>query len=167
MHFKINHAFILWSYHLLMTTAQDAGTSQIDNPCQPGGRPILYAKEYGTDSCPPKYTLNPDGTCPMNTADDCEVYCEIRQRFFYDQEQPVNNGYCHGPLTCTVTTAQTRTWTKSGTGNIGVSLLKVLNIGITGGLSFAEANMVLTSTSINLNDTSCGYFTFLPQLHES
>lgn len=139
------------------------------NPCEPGGTPILY-NSYGTDQCPAKNgPVQADGSCPMTPygGQDCQAYCEVRQSFFYDEEVPVvNNPYCHGPLTCTVTTSQSWTWTYSGTVVGGIDF-DVLNIGVTGGLSYASAQTQLQSTSIDLNSTSCGYFTFLPILHES
>lgn len=106
------------------------------NPCQLGGTPILY-KEYLADQFPPTITMNPGGscpTCPDFASSSCLGYCEDRQTFTYDKEQPViDNPYCHGPMTCTVSTSQAFTYTYQGDGSISVTVVKALTVGITGG----------------------------------
>ncbi len=140
------------------------------NPCQPGGTPILY-QFYYANLCPPSITMNADGSCPVSedfASFSCVGYCEVRQYFFYDQEQPViDNPYCHGPLTCTVSMSQAFTYTYQSGGSISLKILDALTLGITGGLNYASAKTQLQSTSINLPAGQCGYFTFLPELHTS
>ncbi|KAL8685531.1 MAG: hypothetical protein Q9224_005779, partial [Gallowayella concinna] len=142
------------------------------NPCERGGTPVLY-QDYGPDVCPGKYQLNPDGkTCPMNLEDDCEVFCQTSDRFFYDQEQPAwlhgqGGSHCYGPMTCTITDSKTWTWTFTGSGTVGVTIAKIMNIGATGGFSYATANMLLSSDAVTLKDNECGYFTFLPLLEKT
>ncbi len=135
------------------------------NPCEPGGTPILYQDYYG-DMCPPKNSMNSDGSCPTPADQNCVAYCEVRQSFSYDQEKPVvNNPYCHGPLTCTVTDSKTFTYTYSG--SVNAAWTKAFTLGVTGGFSYASATTNLQSTSVNLKAGECGYFTFLPELHNS
>ena len=134
------------------------------NPCEAGGTPILY-KDYGSDACPPKNTMDGQGECPYGSANDCIAYCEVRQTFTYDVEQPLDNSYCHGPETCTVGSNKATTYTYSG--NINLKWLDALGIGITGGYSSATATTDVRSTSVKLDEGSCGYFTFLPILHAS
>ena len=140
------------------------------NPCEPGGTPILY-QEYHRNLCPPRIVMNADGSCPMSVdfaSSTCIGYCEVRQYFFYDQEQPVtDNPYCHGPLTCTVSTSQAFTYRFQSGGSISLKLANALTAGITGGLNYESATTQLQSTSITLPAGSCGYFTFLPELRTS
>lgn len=155
----------------LTTSSPLSNLSPRTNPCSPGGTPILY-QPYWTDQCPPKNSLLPGGSCPVGFSAfsaSCVSYCEIQQRFTYDEEKPVvNNPYCHGPLTCTVSTSQAFTYTLSVTGKIiDVDWTKALSSGITGGLSYASATTQLQSTSVNLAEGQCGYFTFLPELRTS
>lgn len=141
-------------------------------PCDRDGTPILY-QDYGVDKCPGKYQLNPDGrTCPMNLEDDCEVFCQTNVRFFYDQEQPAwlhgqGGSHCYGPMTCLISSSQTWTWTYSGSGTVTGTIAKVIQIGGTGGLSYASATTLLSQNSVTLKDNECGYFTFLPLLQET
>lgn len=138
---------------------------QASNPCQPGGNPILYAKQYGTDICPPALTLNSDGSCPT-TFYDCVSYCEIRQNFYYAQEVPLDQPYCHGPLTCSISSSKATSYTF--TGSIAApNWLKALGIGITGGYSTGTTTTDVRTTSVNLQQGQCGYFTFLPIMHDS
>lgn len=140
------------------------------DPCSPGGTPILY-QNYSTVQCPPAYVLLADGSCPVNfngLGTSCISYCEVWQYFTYDEEKPVvNNPYCYGPLTCTVTTSKAFTYTYNVGISISVGLSQALTAGITGGLSYASATTQLQSTSVNLAEGQCGYFTFLPILHTS
>jgi hypothetical protein len=133
-------------------------------PCSPGGTPILY-KEYHADLCPPTNSMDSDGLCPATFANYCKAYCEVRTTFTYGVEQPLDNPYCHGPLTCSVGTnkATTYTWT----GSVNPSWLDALGLGITGGYSSATMTTDVRSTSVNLGDGQCGYFSFLPILHDS
>ena len=86
--------------------------------------------------------------------------------FTYDQEKPVvNNPYCHGPLTCTISESKAFTYTYTGTFNLAWT--KAFTAGVTGGFNYAEATTQLQSTSVNLKAGECGYFTFLPELHDS
>ncbi|KAG8525697.1 uncharacterized protein KY384_000457 [Bacidia gigantensis] len=139
-----------------------------DNACEPGHVPILYDKEYGTGDCPPKYTLQGDGSCPVKVSEGpCISYCEIRQNFYYGEEVPLDNGFCHGPLTCSIADAKTKTYTWNIGGSITASIKSVLNIGVTGGFSDATTTTQTRTTSVNLKDKQCGYFTYLPILHDS
>ena len=135
-------------------------------PCDPGQIPILYTKEYRAEDCPPAIVMNKDGSCPIKVS-ACASYCEVHQNFYYGQEVPLDNGFCHGPLTCTITSTNTKTYTYNGGANVGATIAKVFNIGVTGGYSSAEAITDTRTTSINLQQNQCGYFTFLPILHDS
>lgn len=137
------------------------------NPCLPDGNPALY-KEYRSDICPAKYQMDDKGNCgPEYNKKDfrCVSFCEVRQEFTYEEEQPVPNTYCHGPLTCLVSETTTTTWTYDGHVNVGWS--QGLQAGITGGLSYASATTTTRTTSVVLKDGECGYFTFLPIVHHS
>ena len=138
------------------------------SPCEPGGTPIVN-KDYFADLCPPAISMNGDGTCPVDGgsfANGCDSYCEVKQTFFYDQEKPVvNNPYCHGPNTCTITTTKAFTYTYSASFN--TAWTKAFTAGITGGFSYADTTTQLQSVSVNLAEGQCGYFTFLPLLHNS
>ena len=133
-----------------------------DDPCTKGGNPILY-KTYGTDQCPPINTVDASGDCPVpgGTA-NCASFCQQTTTYQYVQEVPVGGGVCHGPLTCAVSAADTKTWTWNGGGSIGGTLLEVLNIGVTGGFSVSGANTQTTTKTIALQQGQCGYMTFLP-----
>ena len=138
------------------------------NPCEPGGTPILYTKEYHAEDCPPKHVMNSDGSCQMDIQENCDTFCEVRTNFFYDQEVPVGKDpYCHGPFTCTLSESDAKTYTYSGSGTIGGTIAKALNLGVTGGFNYASAKTQLRSTSVNLNQGQCGYFSFLPELKET
>ena len=168
----------MYSHHALHILALLASTSLIGatplttlqrlqrraNPCEAGGTPILY-KEYHGDLCPPKISMDGNGNCPADFHKKCISYCEVRQEFTYDQEKPVDNGYCHGPLTCTVGSNKATTYTY--TGSINNKWLDALGFGITGGYSSAVATTDVRSTSVKLESGECGYFTFLPILHHS
>jgi len=149
----------------LSTRDVDSHLYPRNNPCQPGGTPVLY-KEYFPDSCPPALALNSDGSCPLSKASSCTSYCEIKTTFTYDQEIPVvNNPYCHGPLTCTVSESKAMAYTYTFMFN--AAWTKAFTAGITGGFSYAQTITQLRSTSVKLGDNECGYFTFLPTLHSS
>ena len=135
------------------------------NPCEPGGTPILYTKEYRADLCPPPNTMDADGNCPANFKKNCIAYCEVRQSFTYAQEEPLDNPYCHGPLTCTVGTNRAKQYTTKW--DINNKWLEALGLGITGGWSNAETTTDVRTTSVKLEEGECGYFTFLPILHHS
>ena len=135
------------------------------NPCESGGNPILYDKEYHADLCPPALVMNPDGSCPTQFQ-DCTSYCEVRQTFTYAQEIPLDQPYCHGPLTCSISSNKATSYTF--TGSISApNWLKALGIGITGGYSTSTTTTDVRTTSVNLAQGQCGYFTFLPILHDS
>ena len=135
------------------------------NPCEPGGNPILYDKEYHADLCPPAFVMNPDGSCPTQFQ-DCTSYCEVRQTFTYAQEIPLDQPYCHGPLTCSISSNKATSYTYSGSIS-APNWLKALGIGITGGYSISTTTTDVRTTSVNLAQGQCGYFTFLPILHDS
>lgn len=171
MNFKTAfQALALLSSPSLITGSPLSSIFPRTDPCSPGGTPILY-QDYYSNQCPPTNVLLAGGSCPVNfngLGTSCISYCEVRQYFTYDEEQPVvNNPYCYGPLACTVTTSKAFTYTYNAGGSISVTLSKVLTAGITGGLSYASATTQLQSTSINLVSGQCGYFTFLPILHTS
>ena len=134
------------------------------DPCSPGGTPILY-QEYHADLCPPANTMDSNGDCTATFANYCQAYCEVRTTFTYGVEQPLDNPYCHGPLTCSVGSnkATAYTWT----GSVNPNWLSALGLGITGGYSSQTTTTDVRTTSVNLPDGQCGYFTFLPILHDS
>lgn len=138
-------------------------------PCDLGSRPIVY-NEYHVSDCPPKASLDSSGSCPPLSSDFllCQSYCEIRTTFTYTQEIPLSkSGYCHGPLTCSVTDTDTKTFTYTGSGNVGGTLAKVLNIGVTGGYSQAQTKTSTETKSIALKQNECGYITFIPIVRTS
>ena len=134
-------------------------------PCDPAGTPQLY-QDYYRDACPPALRLNPDGTCPVDGgsyAGGCNSYCETKQSFTYDEEKPVvDNPYCHGPLTCTISTSKAFTYTY--TASFNTAWTKAFTAGITGGFSYEDATAQLQATVVALKEGQCGYFTFLPLL---
>lgn len=135
------------------------------NPCQPGGNPILYDKEYHSDLCPPANVMNADGSCPTQFQ-DCTSYCEVRQTFTYAQEVPLDQPYCHGPLTCSISSNKATSYTY--TGSISArNWLRALGLGITGGYSTSTTTTDVRTTSVELAQGQCGYFTFLPIMHDS
>lgn len=173
MAYFVLNSFLFFSACVSSTPIAESGSAlakllKRDNPCEPGHVPILYDKEYGTADCPPKYSLNSDGTCPVQVSEGpCQSYCEIRQNFYYGEEVPLDNGFCHGPLTCSIADTKTKTYTWNGGGSIGGTIAKVINIGVTGGYSQASTVTQTRTTSVNLKDGQCGYFTYLPILHDS
>lgn len=158
-------------------TYLDAFKRAAATPCSPGGLPILYKDYYNQPKglCgPPKVDLGLDDNgnviCPGNFQNHCYTYCENYQYFQYDTEVPVlANPYCHGPMTCTVTDIQAVTWTYTGTFNAGLGsdLAKVIAAGISIGVSYASAKTQMVAKAVPLNATTCGYMTFLPELHYS
>ena len=132
------------------------------NPCDGlNASPILY-HQYDTGDCPPRYTLKEDGTCPYqnNLENDCAAFCEIRTNFQYSREQPFANTYCHGPMTCTVTSTHTRTVTWSST--LTPKFIEGMNIGVSGGYNDQTADAVARAFQVKLEIGECGYFTFVP-----
>ncbi|MCJ1278218.1 hypothetical protein MMC21_006033 [Puttea exsequens] len=109
--------------------------------------------------------MDGNGNCPADFKKKCISYCEVRQEFYYGVEQPLDNPYCHGPLTCTVGSNKATTYTFNS--NVNVKWLEALGLGITGGFSSASSTTDVRSTSVKLDEGKCGYFTFLPILHGS
>ena len=167
---------LLTSMSLLaqLTTVSSFPSSKLEkrNVCDwVDAEPVLYKQYYDTD-CPPAKQLQPDGSCEVHPTDhfdagSCENYCQIRTNYFYGQEQPFPNSYCHGPLTCTITQTATTTYNWNINIPISVRLKDIFSIGITGGIGSSVAVAVARSTSVKLDPNSCGYFTFLPIIHES
>ena len=95
--------------------------------------PVLY-QEYDGDSCPPVNELLPDGECSISTSTrpPCANFCQIRTTFRFGQEQPypANRGYCHGPLTCTITDTTTTTWTGSLNLPVSVKYADIFTLGV-------------------------------------
>lgn len=141
------------------------------DPCDPGGTPILYKDYFYTPgvSCPPALVLNADGSCPVGYGSflkGCNAYCQVKTTFTYDEERPVvNNNYCHGPTTCTITQSKAFTYTYSFNYNPGWA--NAFIAGITGGFTYAATTTQLQSVSVKLDEGQCGYFTFLPTLRTS
>lgn len=140
-------------------------TERGNNPCQPDGNPILYDKQYGPDLCPPALTLNGDGSCPVNF-DHCASYCETRQNFYYREEVPLDQPYCHGPLTCSISSSKATSYTYTGT-IAAPQWFSALYAGITGGYGVSVTTTDVRTTSVSLQPNQCGYFTFLPIMHDS
>ncbi|PKS11137.1 hypothetical protein jhhlp_002898 [Lomentospora prolificans] len=145
------------------------------NPCDGvDASPELY-HEYRTDVCPPRNRLDSDGSCPFEDGIDgpslkdlrCAKYCEIRTNFFWGREQPFANTYCHGPLSCTITETKTRTVTWNVGGSLSTKVHDALTLGISGSYSQAEADAWARAFSIKLEEGQCGYFTFVPIIHDS
>ena len=120
--------------------------------CSPGCTPILH-KEYHADLCPPANSMGSTGIGPATFANNCKAYCEVRTTFTYGVEQPLDNPYCHGPLTCSVGTNKATTY--NWTGSVNPSWLSALGLGITGGYSSATMTTDVRSTSVNLGEGQC------------
>lgn len=153
------------------------------DPCDGvNAEPVLY-KEYREADCPAKYKYDSNGHCSgyHNIFNACQQFCQVRKytlrkpsthyvslslthitgtNFVYAQEVPFANTYCHGPLTCTVTSTHTETVTI----NVGVNakFLEAYGLGVSGGLSKATANAVARAFQVKLENGECGYFTFVP-----
>ena len=123
--------------------------------------PILY-HEYRSDKCKPKYKISDDGVCRQCNFQEnsCVAFCQVRTNFFYGQEQPFPNTFCHGPQTCTITSTHTRTvgWSV----NISPKVEAALKVGVSGSYTKSTADAVARSFSIKLDNKKCGYFTFVP-----
>ncbi|PLN85513.1 hypothetical protein BDW42DRAFT_160637 [Aspergillus taichungensis] len=127
--------------------------------------PVLY-HEYRGDKCKPKYTMNKDGVCnhahwPENK---CAAYCQVRTNFFYGQERPFPNTYCHGPESCTITATHTVTVGWSIT--ISPQIQNAMKVGVSGGFSGSSGDAFARSYSVKLESGQCGYFTFVPVVKE-
>ncbi len=98
----------------------------------------------------------------------CASYCEIRTNYFYGRESIfLANPYCHGPLTCTITDAETTQVSFSLNIPMSVKLWDIFSAGLTGGFTKQWNDAHAEAKSINLNEGRCGYFTFLPILKGS
>jgi len=105
-------------------------TSDVDICSWIDGTPLLY-HEYSTDDCPPKYQLQPDGSCEDVVIADginiiCGSYCQIRMNFYYGQEQPyVRVPLCRGSVTCTLSQSvqQSYSWKKKINGSVKIKIL--------------------------------------------
>lgn len=126
-----------------------------------GDTPELY-HQYLSKACPPKYTMTSKGVCkdmwPWNS---CTAFCQVRTSFTYGREQPFNVA-CTGPLTCTITTQDTTSYTLNLNGNLGYKFSEALNAGISGGFSVGTTHAFSQAHQIKLNDNECGYFTWVP-----
>jgi hypothetical protein len=130
--------------------------------------PILY-HEYNRDTCPPHYNLDARGICfiqpekaTWSKGPNCDAFCEIRTTYYYGTESLfLSNGYCHGPMTCTITDTTTTALAasvqipSSGKGD-------VYSLGITGGLTYTWTDAHAEAKAVKLENGECGYFTFLP-----
>jgi hypothetical protein len=145
------------------------------SPCDMvDAEPILY-HEYHNDVCPPINKLNSDGTCPMKSSSGglfqgtiCGGYCEIRTTFSYGREQIfLANPYCHGPLSCTITDTATTTLAYQVNIPIPVKFTDMFSAGVTLGVSKAWTYAHAEQKQVRLSEGQCGYFTFLPIMHDS
>ncbi|EXJ68098.1 uncharacterized protein A1O5_08713 [Cladophialophora psammophila CBS 110553] len=132
-----------------------------------GAMPILY-HEYGTDVCPPKFKMAPNGMdCEDNPNGGCASYCEMRTNFFYGQEKPYSSmPMCTGGLTCTLTESKHIGYNVKAKVN-GNFKQGALTFGITGGWNTKTGQSQSYKYSKSLEHNECGYFTFIPILHES
>ena len=108
------------------------------DPCSYDPEPILY-HEYGTDICPPRYHLLPDGQCEDDPDAKliCATYCNIRTNFFYTYEEPfLSNSYCLGKMKCTISESTQQSWSWKSKVNLN------FNIG------FIKGGVRLTSSSV-------------------
>jgi hypothetical protein len=82
------------------------------DPCGYEPEPILY-HEYGTDACPPRFHLKPNGQCEDDSDASffCASFCNIRTNFFYTLEQPfLASSYCLGKMKCTISESVQQSW---------------------------------------------------------
>jgi hypothetical protein len=110
----VDNMFISKSFYiLLLPVLLEARALKRDVCDWVNAEPVLYQEYYG-DSCPPANELLPNGACSISTSTrpPCAKFCQNRTTFRFGQEQPYpgNRGYCHGPLTCTITDTTTTTW---------------------------------------------------------
>lgn len=86
---------------------------------RPGDTPIIYTKKNEAVNEPPKSMLKSDDSCLIKHKGR-DSNCKVRTNFFQAREVPLgNNLYCHGPLTSTMQTSKTVTWTYNGQGQTG------------------------------------------------
>ena len=70
-------------------------------------------------------------------------------------------------MTCTITETKTRTVTWNAGGNLSLKLREALTLGVSGSYSSAEADAFARAFSVKLENNECGYFTFVPVIHDS
>ena len=140
--------------------------------------PVLY-KEYGSDSCPPKYTMKEDGSCPTQKqhpsfwgGNSCAGYCEVRTSYRYGRESIfLANPYCHGygqkGASCTITDTKTTTAAVTFSVPATVKFTDALSVGITGGYTQTWSQAFAQAKSITLSEGECGYWTFLPIIKDT
>jgi hypothetical protein len=94
------------------------------------GEPVLY-HEYHTDVCPAPNSLLPDGRCEPRiikegSPGNCDSFCQMRTNFYYGPEIPLQDAYCHGPGSCTVSSNRRvgGTWKLKVNPNLNVGVLK-------------------------------------------
>jgi hypothetical protein len=146
---------------------------------------VCYPQNMGIGvsdyNCPKKATVDSSGHCskpipnvPGN--EGCNAYCEIRVTIGYGQEIPFMDGSCQSGTTCTVSKGQSVTITNGYSINLGITggggeeLSKALTASFDIGASYSWSKSVGYTTTeqwqINLDDKTCGYWTFIPYLVE-
>jgi hypothetical protein len=143
--------------------------------------------------CTKKSTLNSAGHCTGKISMDvaqtgCTAYCEVRLTMTYGQEVPFHEGTCEAGTTCMINANEAITVTNTYTINAGISLGKrgevqegvkvlagrgedttsMLKASFDLGASYSWSESVTygnaETQSKPLNDTTCGYWTFIPYM---
>lgn len=165
------HAFSLFT-HTVLIASVNAIPAQLAkrNPCDwKDAEPILYHK-YDNTACPPKFTPDGNGNCPIKPVDagfnkgyNCGAFCEKSTEYKYGRESIfLANPYCHGPMTCSISDTKTTTVANSVNFNVSPKLTDLFTAGISGGRTYTSGVAHAETKSVALKQGECGYFTFIP-----
>lgn len=116
-----------------------------------------------------------------SSATGCSAYCEVKLTKILGQEIPFEEGSCQGGTTCAVASGRSVSITNtygvntnvggSVSGDIGNDISGILKSVINVGASYSYSQTIGYSTIIlnskDLNDTTCGYWTFIPYFIKS
>lgn len=132
-------------------------------------------------NCPKKAgaTLDSNGHCSTNLPNipdgsGCNAYCEVKLTPIFGQEVPFMDGACQSSTSCTISTGQSITITNTYSVNVNVlgtsgeDVSKTLTSAFDVGASYSYSKSIgYTTTEVSnrvLNETTCGYWTFIPYL---
>ncbi|KAK1585516.1 uncharacterized protein LY79DRAFT_591377 [Colletotrichum navitas] len=144
------------------------------DPCANKDRPATLYKTYENNECPPKRKFLPLER-GMGFADTCEewnterylqyactTFCQTSTRFEWAQEVPFPHSACYFPIFCGLSEDDSVKLGWNMGGNFKIQFIKALKIGMTGGYSHDWSESESRKFDVDLAESQCGYFTFIP-----